>query len=146
MHQIASRLLITTLLALPCAASLADDRPYTEGSVVDVSFIRTKPGMFDKYMKWLDTQRKQEMDELKKAGVIVSYGVFAVEPRSPHDPDVILTVTYKNMAALDDLDAKSDAIMKKVYGSLDAAEKGDADREAMREVVGSELIRELALK
>jgi hypothetical protein len=32
------------------AAAAAQDRPYTEGPVVAVSYIRIKPGMFDKYM------------------------------------------------------------------------------------------------
>jgi hypothetical protein len=57
-----------TLLTLVVGVSLAmsasmasakEDRPYTDGPVSDVSFIKTKPGKFDDYAKWLDTVWKQ---------------------------------------------------------------------------------------
>ena len=67
-------------------------------------------------------------------------------PRSPHDPDLYLTVTFKNMAALDGLDDRLEPIERKVWATRDAANKADADRESMREILGSQLIRHLNLK
>ena len=67
MKALSTRLLAAASLSLACAICVADDRPYTEGAVTEVSYIRTKPGMFDEYMKWVATQRKQEMEEMKKA-------------------------------------------------------------------------------
>src|SRR5271165_5960017 len=87
-----------------------DSKSYTEGQVTDVSSIRTKPGMFDTYMKWLDTTFKQLMEEEKKAGIIVDYAVYGAWPRSPHDPDLYLVITFKNMAALDGLDDRLEPI------------------------------------
>jgi hypothetical protein len=129
------------------SSALADDsNSYTEGPVTDVSSVRTKPGMFDTYMKWLDTTYKQLMEEEKKAGIIVDYAVYAAAPRSPHDPDLYLITTFKNMAALDGLDDRLEPIERKVWATRDAANKADADRESMREILGSQLIRRLNLK
>ena len=128
------------------SSALADDSSYTEGTVTEVTSIRTKPGMFDAYMKWLDTTGKQLREDEKKAGLIVDYGVYRVLPRSPHDPDIYLTITYKNMAALDGLRDRVEPLSKKIWATRDAAAKAEADRESMREVLGSQLIRRLDLK
>jgi hypothetical protein len=133
-------------LLLVSGAALASDQPYSEGTVTEVSFIKVKPGMFDAYMKWVATERKQLMDEQKKAGIIVDYHVYAAEAHNPQEADIILTVTYKNMAALDNLDDKTEAIGNKVFGSQQKANEGTISREQMRTVLGSQLIRELVLK
>jgi hypothetical protein len=144
---------ISALRAVACAslllvssAAIAADQPYSEGTVTEVSYIKIKPGMFDAYMKWVATERKQLMEEQKKAGVILDYRVYGAEAHNPGEPDIILTVTYKNMAALDNLDDKTEAIGNKVFGSQAKANEGTISREAMRTVLGSQLIRELVLK
>jgi hypothetical protein len=127
-------------------ASAKEDRPYTDGPVSDVSFVKTKPGKFDDYMKWIDTVWKQTNEEAKKAGIIVGYNVYSIEPRHPSDPDVILTITYPNMATLDGINDKFDAVTEKVEGSVAKSNQNDIDRGSLREVLGSELIREMVLK
>lgn len=130
---------------MTCALSLADSAAYTEGTVTQVFYMRTKPGMFAKYMKWLGQARKTE-EALMKAGVILSYRVFAAKPKTPQEPDVILMVEYQNMAALDNLDEKVDAMDQKVQGSAQGSPMNTVDPQSLREVLGSELIRELKLK
>jgi hypothetical protein len=127
-------------------ASAMPDRPYTNGPVSDVAFIKTKPGMFDEYMKWVATTWKATMEEGKKAGFIIGYSVFTVEPRSPSDPDLIITISYPNMAALDGINDKMDAVAEKVEGSVAKSNANAVDREKLRTVLGSELIQELQLK
>jgi hypothetical protein len=137
----------TVLSMSAISSALADDsKSYSEGAVTEVTSICTKPGMFDAYMKWLDTTGKQLREDEKKAGVIVDYAVYEVTPRSPHDPNLYLTVTYKNMAALDGLEDRVEPIMKKIWATRDAAAKADADRESLREILGTQLIRRLDLK
>lgn len=126
--------------------ALAVDRPYTEGAVMEVSSIRTEPGMFNEYMKWLDGPYKQFMDEQKAAGVILGYNVYAAAPRGPGDPDLYLVTIYKNMAALDNLNEKSDATAEKIFGNQQKASADTVSRGKLRTVLGSELIRELSLK
>src|ERR1700732_2282971 len=109
---------LLSMSSIPSA--LADDaKSYTEGTVSEVTSIRTKPGMFDAYMKWLDTTGKQLRDDEKKAGLILDYAVYQVTPRSPQDPNVYLTITYKNMAALDGLEDRVEPFMKKIWVARD---------------------------
>jgi hypothetical protein len=126
--------------------TIAADRPYSEGAVTIVSSIRTMPGMFDDYMAWLAGPYKQAMEAQKAAGVLLDYSVYVTNPRSPNDPDLYLTTTYKNMAAFDGMDAKLDPIYEKLQGSLAEQNKAYVERSKMRTVMGSEMIREMKLK
>jgi hypothetical protein len=131
---------------LLATAATAADRPYTEGQVVNVSAIRTQPGMFDEYMKYVAGPYKQLMEEQIKAGIVVSWNVYAVTPQGPDDPDLYLVTTFKNMAALDGLDAKTDPITEKVFGSIDKSTAAAVDREKIRKLMGDQLMRELVIK
>jgi L-rhamnose mutarotase len=152
--KIIMRLRITVALAaaavsfcsLTQAAGETDERAYTEGSVVNVSFIRTEPGKFNEYMKYLQTTYKSLMEEEKKAGLIVNYSIFAARPRRPDDADLILTIEFKNMAALDNLQTKTEPLQRKVWATLSKADEASAARGKLRTELGSELLRELKLK
>ena len=144
------RILRSVLIGLAfsgiAATALADEgRVYQEGPVIEVSYIRTKPGKFDDYMKFLATTYRTLMEANKKAGLILDYNIYSATPRSPQDPDLLLTTTYPNMAALDRSE-ESDAIAVKTVGSMAAQNQSAIDREALREVLGSELVRKLVLK
>jgi hypothetical protein len=135
-------LLILAMAAPVCAQ---DAKPYKEGKVTRVNFVRTKPGQFTNYMKYLDGPYKAQMEALKKAGIITGYAIYESDPHSPQDANLVLTVSYPNMAALDRTD-EIDAIAAKNLGPIDEREKANMDRESMRELLGSELTRELILK
>lgn len=145
MKRIATTCVLLCLGIFAGYAGAQEGKPYKEGQVTTVSYIRTKPGMFDEYMKFLDTGYKNLMDANKKAGLIVGYQVFSTSPRTPSDPDLILTVTYANWAAFDKVD-EGDAVAAKVVGSSAVQAKGFMDREAMRTVIGSQIVQELVLK
>jgi hypothetical protein len=139
-------LLLLGLLVCAVAAWADEAKPYSEGAVVSVGYVRTKYGMFDEYMKFLDGPYKRLMEEQKKSGIILDYGVYRASPRNPHEPDIILTIVFKNWAALDGLNDKLDALEKKEFGSLDASNKAAVDRGQIREVLGGQMIQELKLK
>src|SRR5262249_13022385 len=132
------------LLATMTSVS-AQTKPYKEGQVTEISYIKVKPGKFDEYMAFLSTKYKELMEANKKAGLIVSYAVYATTARTPHEPDLMLTVVYQNMAALDKID-EGEAVAAKVVGTPAVQSKQFAERESMREVLGSQLVRELVLK
>lgn len=123
-----------------------EDHAYTQGPVVLVSFIRTEPGMFEEYLRYLDSTYKRLLDGFKKQGIIIDYAVYQALPRNPQDADLILTVTYKNMAAFDDLQARTDPAVKEIFGSLPKAASASADRGKMRKEIGSQMVRQLLLK
>lgn len=133
---------------LACASipAMADEHPYSEGPVMNITAIRTVDGKFDEYMAWLSTTWKQLQEASKKAGYIVSYSVFGAEPRGPNDPDIYLVITYKNWAALDGAIEKGDAITKQIEGSLTKANQAQADRSKIRTVIGSQTVQQLLLK
>jgi len=143
----ASLLLVAACACLFSAQALADDaRAYKEGPVTQVTYVKVKPGQFDNYMKWLDANYKPLNEALMKSKVIVGYKVYEQDARDPHDADLILSVTYSNMAALDNLDERTDPILEKFQGGRDKQNQGFVDRGSMREILGSKLIRELVLK
>lgn len=133
-------------LSLAGTAAFADDHSYSEGTVSQVSGIRTLGGHFDDYMAWIDTVWKKEQEAAKKAGYIVGYEVFVAQPRTENDADLYLMITYKNYAALDDWIVKGDTISKQIEGSIAASNQAATDRDKIRRVLGSETIQTLILK
>ena len=126
-------------------ASAQDERAYTEGPVTDVNYIRVEYGSFETYIDWLNSTWKPTMEATKKAGIIIDYKVFRADPKSPDQPNIILMITYKNMAALD-RGVEQEAVANKVIGSTEVQNKARVVRNDYRKVLGTELIRELILK
>ena len=137
--------LIGALLCLAMANTNAAEARLYRRSCNELSFVKVKPGQFDAYMKYLSTTYKAIMDAHEKAGLITGYAIYASQPRSPQEPDLVLSIVYPNMAALD-RGAEAEAVNEKVVGNVATQTQGAVDREAMREVLGSQLIRELVLK
>ena len=127
------------------AGAMADEKPYKEGPVTSVAWVRVKDGKMYEYINYLKGNYTQEMEAFKKAGLVTSYKMYQVAPRRPEDPNLILTVTYPNYAALDH-NADFDAVTTKLEGSLKQAQEGFGSRESIRVILGSELIQELIPK
>ena len=140
-------LLLAAILTISTSVTRAqEDHAYTQGPVTIVSFVRTEPGMFDEYMRYLSNTYKKLMETQKKQGIVTDYAIYQTLPRGPQDADLILTVTYKNMAALDGLQERTDPLVKETFGSLPKASSASADRDKLRKQLGSQLVRQLILK
>jgi len=85
------------------------------------------------------------MEATKKAGIIIDYKVFSSTPPSPDHPDIILWITYKNMAALD-RGVEEEDVTKKIIGSTEFQNKARVGRNEYRKILRREYIRELILK
>jgi hypothetical protein len=59
------------------------NRPYRNGTVWDINFIRMKPGMETAYMNYLTGSWKKEQEAQKKEGLTLSYKVISVEGHTP---------------------------------------------------------------
>lgn len=126
--------------------ALAQDvRQYTEGPVTLVQEIGVEYGHFEEYIDWLNSTWKPTMEATKKAGIIIDYKVFSSTPPSPDHPDIILWITYKNMAALDK-GVEEEEVAKKVIGSTEFQNKARVGRNEYRKVLRREYIREVILK
>jgi hypothetical protein len=125
----------------------AQERPYTEGPVLAVSYIRIKPGMFDKYMKYLDTDYKKTMEAQKKEGIILDYGVYSSPQTEEGDWNMVLTTTFKNMAALDNLRDRAEPVsLRTTNRTVEQSAQANVARGEMRDLVGQRLLRQLILK
>lgn len=127
------------------AQAAASTRPYREGPVMSVSFIRTKPGMFDRYMEYLNGPYKTNLEAQKAAGLILDYAIYSsTETRNPGDHDIMLTTTYRNWAAFDGLTDKQDAVANRTLQSTPQQRSQQfADRGAMRESIGGRTYQQL---
>jgi hypothetical protein len=134
------------LVFLSFSVEAQSGQPYKDGPVTEVSAIKVKSGKFDEYMAYLAGPYRELMDAQKQAGLIISWNIYTTRAGSPQEPDMYLTTTYANMAALDGLDDKSAPMIDKVFGSRKKSNDKFAARETMREVMGSELIQELTLR
>lgn len=118
-------------------------RVYENGSVWRVSYVETKPGMFDEYMAYLNGQWKASNEAGMKAGDILSYKILAVDSARDKEPNLILMIEYKNMAVFDASQAEQDKRTAALWGSTQKAAQSSVARESMRVQRGGVLVREL---
>lgn len=77
----------------------------------------------------------------------MDYKFFVKETKSGTDDwDVCLAIEYKNHAAMDGLEAKSDAVRDKILGGQKQAQQVGEKRGEYRELVSDELMQEILLK
>ena len=132
-------------LSLP-ARSVAQGLPYTEGSVWSIGFVKTVPGMTNDYYKNLADNWMKMNEAAKKEGLVLSYKVLYGPAANTEDWDIMLMIEYKNMAAMDGMAEKMEALSGKLLGSQDTRRVGAVKRNEIREIVGGKLVREIILK
>jgi hypothetical protein len=137
--------LAASSLSLNARAQQDDERAYTEGPVTEEDLIQVEYGHFEEYIDWLNSTWKPTMEAFKKAGLIIDYKVFRLTPKSPDQPNIVLWITYKNMAALDK-GVELEEVAKKVICNTECQNKARVVRNGYRKVLGTEYIRELVLK
>jgi hypothetical protein len=140
---VVSLLCVTSFAA---GAAWAADRPYTQGSVWTVTFVRVKPGMSSQYLGGLATTWKQVMDEARKQQLIASYKILGGNPGNREDWDLMLLVESKNWAAFDGADDKFDAIVEKLVGPEKKQVEMMVKRSDVREILGTRNLQEIIFK
>jgi hypothetical protein len=122
------------------------NRPYRNGTVWNIAFIRMKPGMETAYLNYLAGSWKANQEAAKKEGIILSYKVLGVEGHSPGEWNLMLMTEYKDLATMEANEDKADALTQKMIGSDEKQMQGYKDRSEIREVVGGRLAREIVLE
>ena len=145
------KLLVGTLVAMAVlVAGLSVyaqvKRPYRNGSVWDVAFIRMKPGMETAYLTYLTNDWKREQEALKSAGLILSYKVLSTEGHTTGDWNLMLMTEYKDLASMEAGEQKAEAVAQKVVGDDQKMQQGYKDRLEIREIIGDRLAREIVLE
>ena len=121
-------------------------RPYHNGSVWNIAFIRMKPGMETAYLNYLTTDWKRAQEAAKQEGIILSYKVLSTESHGGNDWNVLLMTEYKDLATMEANETKADTLTQRVIGPDEKQRQGYRDRSEIREVVGDRLAREVILE
>lgn len=129
-----------------------EGRPFADGPVWRITYIRTKPGKGADHMRWLREYRRRVLDGQKSQGLIVDYKYF-IKPTTdgPNDWDIAEAVLYKSYGEHLDFDegraGKMNDASIKVFGSVENRAKVWAElRDPSREVVSSHVVREVTLR
>lgn len=140
--------MLTTLLALVAwNAGAQEARNFEEGPVSVVTSVKIMDGQQDNYVNWLAKSYKPIMEAQKAAGLITRFAVYDATPQTPDDADMLLVVVYPNMASFDGLRDKTEPLAEKVSGmSTEKSRLASIERGKMRQIMGSQMYRELILK
>ena len=122
------------------------DAPYTEGTIWNITMVKTKAGLGDQYLKELAKTLKASLEEAKKQNLVVDYKILLGDAATPQDFNILIMVESKNMAAQDNAREKFDPIARKFVGTTDQQQAIQVKRLDIREIIGTKLMREITLK
>jgi hypothetical protein len=150
MHSKVNRRWVVAIMALLVLGTVAIHaqvkRPFRNGSVWSIAFVKVQAGMDTAYLNYLSGQWKAEQEALKKEGMILSYKVLTTEGHGSTDWNLMLLTEYKDLATMEAGEAKADALAQKVVGDDQKQMAGYKERSEIREIVGSRLAREIVLE
>jgi hypothetical protein len=128
--------LLTTLVFAPLTtAEIWKDYGLSE-EITELTVVSVKPNYVDAYLTRLKKTWVSSMEIQKDMGVVMDYNVWAANVAA--QPNVFLTVTYKNMGAMQGSKEGYDALMKAM------TERFNADQDEQEELAqGYEDYREI---
>jgi len=141
--------IVVSLLALGCllGTQASAQEHYTEGTVTRTLLLDATPGKLNDCLADLNQNVKPMYEEMKKQGLIQDYAVsLNLATSSPEDWDVALRIVYANLAALDGLVAKTDAITLKLYGGKEKRQAAMDKRVTLCKLSQNRLSRQITLK
>jgi hypothetical protein len=138
---------LAALLSFSAASAAAQvvPRTYQKGPVTLVQQYQVAPGKLNTFMQDYATNQRAGLEIGKKAGGILSYSVLTPIGRRAGEPNVVTTITFKDLASYDRSYEAADKANIAVYGSLENAAAAAAKRAEYLTFVGSMLFGELSL-
>ena len=128
-------LLFAVLIAPISSAEIWKDYGLSE-EVTELTVVKVKPNYVDAYLTRLKKTWVSSMEIQKDMGVVMDYNVWAANVAA--QPNVFLTVTYKNMGAMQGSKEGYEALMKAM------TERFNADQDEQEELAqGYEDYREI---
>lgn len=133
---------------LGSTSALAQDhsRGWDQGYVVQVTEVHTKDGMFNAYINDLNNVWRKFLEEQKKDGSVISYGMFSNTSPRHGEPNLFLTVTYANWAAFDRGEEYWNSIRDKVIGSAEDMRNAGLKRGELRELGSEYLLQQITFR
>ena len=139
---------IAVLAVLGSAPAMAQDntRGWEQGHVVQVTEVHIKDGMFNAYINDLNNVWRKFLEAQMEDGHVVDYGMYSnVNPRKG-EPDLYLTVTYKNWAAFDMGVEYFESLGTKVLGSTEEMREANIDRGELRTIGSTYTLQEITFQ
>jgi len=158
--RITNRLLagaIGILLLLLCASvytqvvvkrdkdGFLEDRNWKDGSVVVMTFIRTRTGQDLAYLDAIADTWKKQQEALKSEGIILSYKVWQGNAASEDDFNIILMSEYKDFRVMEENADKQTVILQTIARETQVSAQVLSD-DKVREFFGVRTGRTIVLK
>ncbi|WNC70684.1 hypothetical protein RGQ13_11140 [Thalassotalea psychrophila] len=135
-------LIATTLLILSFNL-FAADKPYTLGTVWEVSYIKVNDGKLEDYLTNLNSGYYAIYEEYKAKGWITSYKAIGFPRNNPDDWNLMLLTEYPNWATFDRKEEEWEAVVEQVFKNKQSEDASNGERESIRTLWGSKVGREL---
>ena len=148
-NKIISIVGLVLFAALGSTSALAQDHSRGwehPGHIVQVTEVHTKDGMFNAYINDLSNVWRKFHDAQKEDGDVIRYGMYSnVNPREG-EPDLYLTVTFKNWAAFDRGVEYFEKLGSQILGSTDEMREANIDRGELRTIGSTYVLQEITFK
>ena len=148
MRQAALSFLGFVILAFGGSTAIAQDhsRGWEQGHVVQVTEVHIKDGMLNAYINDLNNVWRKFLEAQMEDGDVVDYGMYMNPDKRDGEPDLYLTVTYKNWATYDRGVEYFEALGEKVMGSTKEMRAANIDRGELRTIGSQYTLREITFK
>jgi len=140
-------LVVAMLLSSNVFAELYKDYEPSE-QFIQLTVVAVEPNYLDNYIVNLKKTWVRAMDIQKELGYVVDYGVYTSD--NANSPNVWLTITYENMAAMQPSEEKYNKVnevlaerYKETEDQLDEIAKG---YEEIRKMVDNQIINRVKFK
>jgi hypothetical protein len=134
---------LTMMIVMMSFTVCANDKPYTLGTVWEVSYIQVNDGKLEDYLKNLNSGYYPIYEEFKKKGWITSYKAISFSRNNPNDWNLMLLTEYPNWATFDRKEEEWEAVVDKVFKNKQAQDSSDEERTNIRVLWGSKVGREM---
>lgn len=137
-------LLMAAMVAAPASAQYVA-RNYDKGPVTLVQEYQIAPGKLNAFMQDYAVNQRRALDIGKQVGGILSYGVSVPVTRRAGEPNLYLSITFKDLNSYNRTYERADQTAITVYGSLEKAAAAGAKRAESGAMVGSLLLQGLSV-
>ncbi|MFQ5549459.1 MAG: hypothetical protein ACE5FV_14295 [Woeseia sp.] len=128
------------------ASAQDHERNWENGTVLQVTNVHIKPGMFNAYINDLNGLWRLFLEEQMKDGSVVGYRMWGNPSSREGEADLILTVEYANWAAFDRGVEYFEEVSVKLRGSLENMRQLGIKREELREIGSTITLQEIKFK
>ena len=138
-------LIAVSFLSAPAAAQ-DHERSWENGTVLQVTNVHIKPGMFNAYINDLNGLWRVFLEEQMKDGSVVGYRMWSNVASREDEADLILTVEYANWAAFDRGVEYFEELSEKLRGSTEQMRQLNVARSELREIGSTFNLQEVKFK